>query len=78
MNATNSTPTITTAQSYAAMLAREAIQTEPLSIIHSVTQAESGSFPVTTFIVEFVYEDTLTNEIKLSTFDGKNWKGDMS
>ena len=69
----NSTPTITTAQSYAAMLAREAIQTEPLQKILSPVQYTTGDYPIRTFHVEFFVEDVIIGMYYVDTFDGRSW-----
>ena len=77
-NSTNSTPTITTSQTYADMLARDALEHEPRFVVHNLVHASRGSYPTRTFIVEFIVEDTKTNDIKLITFDGRDWTGAMN
>ena len=68
-----SNPTITSSMSYAAMLAREAIQIEPLNRIISSTQYSTGDYPTRTFHVEFFMEDVITGMYYLNSFDGKTW-----
>ena len=68
----NSTPTITTAQSYAAMLARDALEREPLHSLVSAHQRTKGIAPIRTFIVEFLTKN-LDGEYKVNSYDGKHW-----
>ena len=68
-----SNPTITSSMSYAAMLAREAIQTEPVLRILSTIHYTTGSKPTRTFHVKFTMKNTVTGSVCKETFNGTLW-----